>query len=137
MNFTPENTSMEYLVKNDLLVSFCKLFDPDAVQDICEKSSCSKCNLHQDHFSIDWKIDNGMCTSLLSQIHTFGMLYERVIEVQAQPNRKMPVGNCKGCKYRKTVGEFIYCTAWKNFTTDDMSCGYYLTADSENDIISE
>ena len=138
--FTPENTSLEYLIENNLLQ---KLDDyigrgnknggRDRRNSICSHSSCSDCRLSSDKFSKTLSIDGcDGCTG--DGITALRAAFDKINEFIAHPPKWIQK-NCVDCKYRTEIGGYIYCKAWKNFTTDTMTCGYYLTKGAESDIL--
>lgn len=140
--FTPENTSLEYLIENNLLQ---KLDDyiggdngnggRDRRNSICSHSSCNDCRLYQSHFSETLSINGGNgCSDIGDGITALRAAYDIINEHIAHPPKRIQK-TCADCKYRTEIGGYIYCNAWKNFTTDTMTCGYYLTKETESDIL--
>lgn len=140
--FTPENTSLDYLIENNLLQ---KLDDyigrgnknggRDRRESICSHSSCSDCRLYQSNFSKTLIVNgNDCCSDIGEGISALRAAFDKINEHIVHPPKQIQK-TCKDCKYRAEIGEYIYCNAWKNFTTDTMTCGYYLTKDAESDIL--
>lgn len=140
--FTPENTSLEYLIENNLLQ---KLDDyigrgnenggRDRRNNICSKSSCGNCRLYQSKFSETLIVNNeSNCSAVGDGITALRVAFDKLNELATHPPKRIQK-TCADCKYRTEIGGYIYCNAWKNFTTDTMTCGYYLTKDTESDIL--
>lgn len=140
--FTPENTSLDYLIENNLLQ---KLDDyigggnknggRDRRESICSHSSCSGCRLYQSNFSKTLIVNgNDFCSGVGEGISALRAAFDKINEHIVRPPKQIQK-TCADCKYRTQIGEYIYCNAWKNFTTDTMTCGYYLTKDAESDIL--
>ena len=140
--FTPENTSLDYLIENNLLQ---KLDDyigrgngnggRDRRNSICSHSACNDCRLSADKFSTTLILNDGSgCPDIGNGISVLRVAFDKINELTTHPPKRIQK-TCADCKYRTEIGEYIYCNAWKNFTTDTMTCGYYLTKDAESDIL--
>ena len=140
--FTPENTSLEYLIENNLLQKLDDYIGKrnknggrDRRVRICNHSSCDECRISREHFSKTLIVGEGDgCADIGSGISYLRVAFDKINEHIVHPPKQIQK-TCADCKYRTEIGGFIYCNAWKNFTTNTMTCGYYLTKDTESDIL--
>ena len=123
INITPENTQLDYLINNpEWLQELAeKLSDGNLVSKICDEHGCGECPIYQNNFNS--KTFSGGCADVRTQM----ILIAKTAKAASKTVDKS--GKCASCAYFIKQGEYPYCTAWHNFTTKDMYCGYYKAID--------
>ncbi len=120
---TPENTSLESL-RTGFVHELAELFkDDEIVLHICGATSCSECKISNDRFSDDVKFLGDRCSDCRHAIIAISTVL-KMLEGDSSP-KKPSDGICKVCKYCIDSGDYKYCKAWHNFTTETMTCGYF------------
>lgn len=123
LNITPENTSLEYLLRTDFVFELAELFkDGGKISDICATSHCSECKLSEDRYSQDIRECGEGCTECRNTIKWLANAVKVLKDTEIKPKQ---TNTCESCKYYNDGTDFKFCNAWHNFTTAEMYCGYY------------
>ena len=124
---TPETTSIENLAKGYIEDLAEALGDREKFNEYCSKTNCGDCKLHSSNYSEEWKF--GSCGDNRVLIMALHEMYQACKGSNNQVKRTEKT--CSSCKHLSDNGEFKYCTAWHNFTTETMYCGYYEELDNQ------
>lgn len=126
-NITPKNTELDYLLNhpNWLHELAVYLDDSETLSQICSSYGCGECPLRQENFSPDIFGHSHGCVDARTAVQTIS----KVVKATSDSKTEKTTGSCATCAYYIKQGEYPYCTAWHNFTTKDMYCGYYKAID--------
>ena len=119
IQITPETTNLKSMVESGYIHQLAGVFkNRDAISDMCKQTDCDNCKLHQRNYSSD--IPHTGCREARDYI----MYVSRFLRTYGQV-KPTNAKTCKNCGYYIKRGDYDFCTAWNNFTTEEMYCGYY------------
>lgn len=123
IQITPETTKLNNLIESGYIHQLAGVFqDQGAIAIYCSNTNCDSCKLHQRNYSTD--LPHTGCKEPREYIMAVSRFLRTYGEVKPKKTK-----TCINCGYYKKNGEYHFCTAWNNFTTEDMYCDYHKPLD--------
>ena len=124
IQITPETTDIDFMISTGYVHDLAGALTKEVTDTLCKTYNCTECKLGSKNFSKLLRLED--CSSRIRMIKVLSLASSgRDIQSIKRSNNN----TCSGCGYCSKVGEFLFCTAWKNYTNEDMYCGYHKPID--------
>lgn len=126
VTITPETTDIKFMIDTGYIHTLAAVITSPTMNKLCKAhSGCKGCKLHTENWSEVMSIlDCGERRKYLEYTSLMLRQYDSTIKQKTSTTNV-----CSSCKYLHKVDEYNFCNAWKNYTSENMSCGYYQSID--------
>lgn len=123
VTITPETTDIQFMIESGYIHTLAAVITDTAASALCKKhKNCVECKIAANNWNRVMKVmDCGERRKFLQYSSIMLRQYGKA------PKEKETVqkNTCSSCKYLLKDEKYKFCNAWKNYTDENMHCGYY------------
>lgn len=128
ITITPETTDINYMISTGYIHDLAAVLTRETKNNLCRANKgCKNCKLNRKNFSTTLGLES--CGDAINFIRVLSHTLKMEGDSSITASTKSRSHTCANCGYCNKVGEFLFCTAWKNYTDEDMYCGYHKPID--------